>query len=99
MVALLSMAGLLIAVAIYEIDTGGFAGKNFEQLDYTEFPNAMDHPRNNYWFTNPARMVIAISSGMAIFFLGLRHYYKKQWLNEFFIDDDPNNQKEPDLFK
>ena len=30
MVALLSMAGLLIAVAIYEIDTGGFAGKNFE---------------------------------------------------------------------
>ena len=59
----------------------------------------MDHPRNNYWFTNPARMAIAISSGMAIFFLGLRHYYKKQWLNEFFIDDDPNNQKEPDLFK
>lgn len=71
MVTLLSMSGLLIAVFIYEVDTGGYAGPTYNVLDVEEYPNPMDHPRNKYWFTNSARLAIAICTCLSIFFLWL----------------------------
>jgi hypothetical protein len=77
------MIGLALAVANYEIDIVNFQTK----LDPDRIPNAMDDPRNAKDSTNLVRLIILITTILAIVCLIIRHYYKIEWLNKYFQDD------------
>ena len=91
---LLSMIGLCLAVTLYEVDVHLHY---FSKIDYNEFKNALDHPRVNNPWTHPMRIAIACCSILSIVFCLLRHYYKKTWINEFFLED-AYDKKRPNLF-
>jgi hypothetical protein len=77
------MIGLALAVANYEVDEQG----NYAPLDPSKYPNAMDDPRNAKNSTNMVRLIIMITTLLAIVCLITRHYYKILWLNKYFYED------------
>ena len=81
MMTLMAMIGTALAVVIYEIDVHNW---NDHLIDTSSYPNPMDHPRNSYPWINPVRMVIVATSLISIYFLILRQYYKRIWINNFF---------------
>lgn len=80
---ILAMIGLALAVANYEIDMSN----SYDLLDPKLTPNAMDDPRNQKTATNMVRLIIMITTLLAVFCLVMRHRYKVQWLNEYFQQD------------
>ena len=77
------MIGLALAVANYEIEMSS----QYELLDPKTHKNAMDDPRNQKTATNMVRMIILITTLLAVCCLFMRHYYKIQWLNLYFQQD------------
>ena len=77
---ILAMIGLALAVANYEIEMSS----QYELLDPKLHKNAMDDPRNQKTATNMVRMIILITTLLAVGCLFMRHYYKVQWLNLYF---------------
>jgi hypothetical protein len=77
------MIGLALAVANYEVDMYS----NFSPLNPDLYPNAMDDPRNMKASTNMIRLIIMITTLLAIGCLVTRHYYKVVWLNKYFMQD------------
>ena len=80
---ILAMIGLGIAVANWEVD----AQMDYNKLDPTKYPKAMDDPRNLKVSTNIIRIIILTTTILAIISLVIRHYYKILWLNKYFYDD------------
>jgi len=79
------MVGLALAVANYEIDMRS----GFMPLNPIAHPNAMDDPRNKKASTNMVRLIIMITTFLAVVCLITRHYYKIIWLNKYFhLDSD-----------
>jgi hypothetical protein len=66
------MIGLALAVANYEIEMSS----NYELLKPSVHKNAMDDPRNQKTATNMIRMIIMITTLLAVGCLFMRHYYK-----------------------
>ena len=100
MFTILAIFGLVLAVLQYEYGHHLNAGAQSEVYDMDMYPDPMDHPLNSFSWTNPIRMVIAVSSLLAFYFLIVRHYYKRKWLNEFFASaHNRKTQGVPDLFR
>ena len=100
MFTILAMVGLVLSGFSYEYSHYLNRDSPSEIIDMDTYPEPMDHPLNSYSWTNPIRMVIAVTSLLAIFFLVVRHYYKKVWLHEFFAAAHSRNQQGvPDLFR
>ena len=68
MTTVLAMVGLVLALANYEIDMH----VNYEPLNPARYPNAMDDPRNAHESTNIIRLIILITSLLAIACLIIR---------------------------
>ena len=83
MTTILSSVGFILAIILYEMNVW----KN-EFVDIEEFPNAMDNRRFDNFETRFLRIIIFITSIMAVISLIIRHYYKHIWLTTFF---NPNN--------
>ena len=77
------MIGLALAVANYEIEMSS----QYELLQPNRHKNAMDDPRNQKTATNMVRMIILITTLLAVGCLFMRHHYKIQWLNLYFQQD------------
>jgi len=82
------MLGLALQIANYEIDQDS----NFVILNPEKYKwHAMLEPRNRKSTTNMLRLIIMITSLLAIGTLITRHYYKMQWINKYLDDDDENH--------
>lgn len=77
------MTGLALAVANFEVDIQS----NYPKLDPEVHKNAMDDPRNKKNSTNMLRLIILITTLLAVACLVTRHYYKILWLNKYFNQD------------
>lgn len=80
----MAIIGLALAVANYEIDMSS----QYELLNPQLIPNAMDDPRNKKTSTNLVRMIILITTILAIGSLVMRHHYKVLWINQYFQQDN-----------
>lgn len=83
-----SMASLILAIADYEVAlaNGGFAGisnLNGNNLDGVDW-NVILNDRLNVDGTNRLRILVAIFSFLAIFFLTLRNLHQGAWKNNYF---------------
>jgi hypothetical protein len=79
---------LALQIANYEIDQDS----NFVILNPEKYKwHAMLEPRNRKSTTNMLRLIIMITSLLAIGTLITRHYYKMQWINKYLDDDDENH--------
>ena len=74
------MIGLGIAVANWEVD----ANLNYDPLQPHKYKNAMDDPRNKKVSTNIIRIIILVTTILALVTLIMRHYYKNLWINKYF---------------
>lgn len=82
------MLGLSLQVANYEIDQDS----NFTLLDPIKYKgDAMLEPRNQKTTTNMLRLIIMITSLLAIVCLTTRHYYKMIWMNNYLDENDENH--------
>ena len=77
------MIGLALAVANYEIEINDYK----TALDPEKYKDAMEDPRNSKDTTNLVRLIILITTILAIVCLIVRHYYKIEWLNKYFQED------------
>ena len=75
--------GLALTMLNYEYDVVMFKTK----LEPSLIPNAMDDVRNAKSWTNTIRIVIFLTTIMAIICLIMRHHYKIEWFNKYFQDD------------
>jgi hypothetical protein len=69
---ILAMIGLALAVANYEINIRG----NYPSPDYDNLPDPMQDPRNRKPETNLVRIIIGVTTLLAVACLCMRHYYK-----------------------
>jgi hypothetical protein len=74
---ILAIIGLSLAIANYEIDMSS----QYDLLNPSVIPNAMDDPRNRKTSTNLVRMIILITTLLAVGCLIMRHHYKVLWIN------------------
>ena len=82
-VTIFALAGLIIAVASYELDVL----RGFTQgavTDENEIGDAMDSDRYKAWYTTPNRWAIFGTSVAAIFCLVRRNQMKMKWQKNFF---------------
>lgn len=70
------MFGLLLGIAEYE---NGLTLLDTTKVDTQEHPYALMHPRCNNSFTLISRLIILITSIIAIFCLLIRRYYTCEW--------------------
>ena len=78
------MIGLILTMINYEYDVVMYKTR----LEPDILKNAMDDPRNAKNTTNLVRMVVLMTTVMSIICLIMRHYYKREWFNKYFQDDN-----------
>ena len=76
---ILAMSGLTLAVINYEFEIGA----NLEPIDIEAHPSPMTLPRVNRGQTNLVRLIVMITTILAIICLVTRHYFRCVWLNSF----------------
>lgn len=76
--SILAISGLLLAISNYEI------GVSADYIPPSLDIDAMDDPRNTHGSTNIVRLIIMITTLMAVGCLIMRHHYKILWLNKYF---------------
>ena len=93
--------GLSIGIINYEVDVYRFEVMSFFTENFHDdlTLKAMNSDRFLAWHTPVLRWVIFISTLMALACLIMRHYYKIQWLNQFFrtiqqVQTESKKQKE-----
>lgn len=80
MTTIFAALGLFLSIVMYEHDL-----KDEFKQDLVKYPDPMDHPRNKNSFDNSLGFVIWFLSLLSILSLFSRHYYRNQWINNFFL--------------
>jgi len=85
---ILALIGLIVYIIHYETI---ICTTPYEKPDPIKYPNAMDDPRNKHFSTNIVRLIIMITTLLAIACLCMRQYYKIVWINTFLQTDNQSH--------
>ena len=80
----MALIGLVLAVVDYEIR----ADLDYIKPNPTEYPDPMMDYRNARSSTNIVRLIIMITTVLAIGCLCIRQYFKVKWVNLYFKTDN-----------
>lgn len=81
---MLAVFGLVLTVVQWEINANSY----FDPSDPAKFADAINDPRNRSVSSKMTRLVVLITTILALYCLVKRHEYKTQWLNQYFNDDE-----------
>lgn len=79
LVAGLASLGLVISIVDYELQISAYPSV----LDDLEYPDALQHPRVRNQCTVLCRLVVALTTAVALVYLLLRQKYKLEWRKRF----------------
>lgn len=79
------MFGLLLGIADYEY---GLTHVDSAKIDTLSHPDALQHPRTANTFSCLSRLIIFITSLIAIICLLIRRYYVRRWTQTYSQNDN-----------